>query len=445
MAKSVLDTLPPQSLEAEQAVLGSMLLDRSAADALIDYLQPEDFYREAYRRIYDVMLNLQGEGRGIDFVTVAEELRRCNIIDQVGGPAELVTLLDSVPTVANANYYAEIVKELSEMRQCISMTHDAAEVLHRRAGTWRESVEQLRNLILNVALDRKVTNNSDFNTRILELCCEAVDRKEDIELRGIGSGFPSFDRKSSGYNPGELWLLGARPSMGKSAMGLSQMQHIARKHHVGLFSLEPTQDAICWRLMGMISNLPTRVLQHCRLSEAEREAVGQASTLMKDWKLTIHYAPGMTTGELRRKARLQKSAKGLDLIMVDHLSLIKSAGPGKRYDRTTDIADEVLAIAGGLNVPIVGLVQLSRECDKRDDKRPLLSDFRDTGAWEQNAQGAVAIYRPRYYEKHLPQDEEHDGEMIVLKNRDGAIGTIPIQFDPKRTFFWEKEQGYGYG
>lgn len=449
---SLFDRVPPQNLEAEQSTLGSILAGALSgktdiAEKAVEKLLPQDFYREVHQRIFQTMRDLVNEGAPVDLITLAMRMRDENILDACGGAVYLTTLLDSVPTAANFDYYADQVLALAERRKLLDLSNILAEAVWEPFH-WQTTLEKVKEDILGLGSPRTEEVKKGFQECLTELASEALTRTEDMEFRGIGTGFPQFDRKINGYRDGQLWLLGARPSMGKTALAFSEIQHIARSHWVDVFSCEMTVEELTWRLLGIAADVKINRLENKRLNDGEKSRLDRAYQDMKSWKLKIHSTPSLSPGQLRLISRRSQQAGQLEIVYIDHVGLMESNVRGSEYDKQSEVARQVRSIATELKVPVVGLIQLSRKVEERPNKRPMLSDFRESGHWEQNAHGAMALYRDAYYSRD-PEGEEddfpHDADRIILKNRGGQCGTVKMTFDPARTFFYEPMEGGRYG
>ncbi|MBI2264702.1 MAG: replicative DNA helicase [Armatimonadetes bacterium] len=426
--------LPPQNLEAEQSVLGSLLIDKDAVAQVAEVLQSEDFYREAHRILYDTMLRLFERAEPIDVVTVAEELTRKGKLEVVGGVDALMYLINLVPNAANVRHYARIVEEKSVLRKLIragtQITQDSYE--------WTEKVDVLLDRseasIFAVA-QRKF---SQFFVPVRQVLIEAFQKVEELYKRksgitGIPTGFEDLDHITAGMQPSDLIVVAARPSMGKTSFCLNIAQHAAVKENlpIAIFSLEMSRDQLAQRMLCSEAGIDAQRLRSGRLAEVEWSKLSYALGVLSEAPIFIDDSAALTVIEVRSKARRLKAEKGLKMIVVDYLQLLR--GSSRTENRTQEISEisrGLKALAKELEVPVVALSQLSREVEKRTDKRPILSDLRESGAIEQEADVVAFIYRDDYYNPDKT-DKKNIAEIIVAKQRNGPIGNIEL--------YWQKE------
>jgi replicative DNA helicase len=440
----------PQNLEAEQATLGSMLIDRDAVARVSELLLPEDFYREAHRLLYQVALHLFDKSQEIDLVTVTEELRRREQLDAVGGPAYLTTLIDAVPAASNVARYAEIVQEKSLLRNLILASDQIAGWAYEAAEPVDEIVDKAEQQIFGVA-QRQSTQ--DF-TPIKPLLAEAFERidkqyKERGEAVGIPTDFADLDDLTSGLNKSELVIVAARPSMGKTAFVLNIARNVAVKARegVGIFSLEMSKEALVQRLICSEAQINAMDLRRGYLQEDDWLKIGAAIETLYDTPLFIDDTPAISTFEIRAKARRLKAEHGIGLIIVDYLQLVRTTGRAEnRQVEVSMIAQSLKSLARELNIPVIACSQLSRALESRpkDEKRPMLSDLRESGAIEQDADVVMFIYRESRYRRDddedsasgAPRGDELDPtEIIVAKQRNGPTGTVKLGFFGPHTRF----------
>lgn len=455
------ERLMPQNLEAEQATLGSMLIDRDAVARVSELLLPEDFYREAHRLLYHVALHLFDKSQEIDLVTVTEELRRREQLDSVGGPAYLTTLVDAVPAASNVARYAEIVQEKSLLRNLIFASDQIAGWAYEAAEPVMEIVDKAEQQIFGVAQRNRT---QDF-TPIKPLLAEAFERidkqyKERGEAVGIPTDFADLDELTSGLNKSELVIIAGRPSMGKTAFVLNIARNVAVKARegVGLFSLEMSKEALVQRLICSEAQINAMDLRRGYLQEDDWLKIGAAIETLYDAPLFIDDTPAITTFEIRAKARRLKAEHDVGLIVVDYLQLVRATGRAEnRQVEVSMIAQSLKSLARELNIPVIACSQLSRALESREDKRPMLSDLRESGAIEQDADVVMFIYRESRYRKGddddsldsgAPRADEPDPtEIIVAKQRNGPTGKAKLLFFGPHTRFesWQQEDSVAPG
>ena len=427
---SIIDRVPPFSLEAEQAVLGAMFLEREAVLVASEYLKEEDFYREAHKIIYKSMLDLEDEGRPVDLVTLTENLRKQGKLDEVGGISYLTGLAESVPTAANVEYYANIVKEKAILRQLIREAtgiiknsyeggHDAVTIL--------DSAEQS---IMRIAQNRSAVGF----TPIKEIISGTYDRLEYLYsnkgvVTGIPTGFKDLDQLTSGLQFSDLFIVAARPSMGKTTFALNIAQYVAleTKTPVAIFSMEMSREQLIQRMLSSEAAVDGQKLRTGFLDEEDWLRIITAMAKLSEAPIYIDDTPGLTAMDIRAKARRLVQEKGKILIMIDYLQLMDSRRASEsRQQEISEISRSLKSLARELNVPVLVLSQLSRAVEQRQDKRPVLSDLRESGAIEQDADVVAFIYRDEYYNP----DTEKKGitDIIVGKQRNGPTGNIQLAF-----------------
>lgn len=436
-------SMPPESLEAEQSLLGSIFQDDDMADRLIPQLNPTDFYRVSHQRIFAVTQELHEEGAPITPVSVHLRLERHGLSEACGGLVYLHNnLWDMVPTAGHGQYYADEVLKFARQRRKIENAKRLFEASYEGGDALKEAEMKYQQEMLAPS-EPKDASKQTAKDRLDELTSVHLTRTEDVPFLGITTGFPTLDRKTNGLRAGQVWLVAGRPGMGKTSLGLSMVRHIARMHPVLLLTLEQTIDEIWNRLLGVMSGIPTWVLTNKALTTGQKKQLDEAYSQLRDFPLTLEYVPGLTAPELHVRVRQAKRDGEAEVVMVDHVGLLdKGGGNANRYDRLTQISNRIKETAGECEVPIVSLIQLSRGGEKLSDKRPTLDLLRDTGAHEENAHCVLGIYRPDYYEtEKLPSDIAQDAELLILKAREGETGRVPIQFIPERTYYFEPTTG----
>lgn len=434
----MMERMPPQNIEAEQAVLGAVLIKKEALTEVQEILKPEDFYREAHRIVYSAMEDLFINNEAVDLVTLTEQLRKKDQLDKVGGLAFVTALANSVPTAANVIYHAKIVREKAELRSLIDAATEIAGKAYEDADEVETIMDEAEKKILSIAASRTV---SDFEP-IKSILMNSIDRISTLYeskggLTGLSTGFKDLDALTSGLQASDLVLVAARPSMGKTAFTLNIAAHAAMHgHSVAFFSLEMSKEQLVQRMLCSEGAIDSQRLRTGQLEGEEwGKLIGTADKLSKA-KIYIDDTPGITVMELRSKARRLKAEHGLELVVIDYLQLMqgRSARNGdSRQQEISEISRSLKALARELNVPVVALSQLSRSVESRQVKKPMLSDLRESGSLEQDADIVMFLYREDYYD----QDTENKNitEVIIAKHRNGPVDTVSLFFQKEFTKF----------
>ena len=423
--------IPPHNLQAEESVLGAILLSRDALGAVIEAgLRYDDFYKPAHQHIFDVAVAVSQDGGPVDTITVAEEMSRLGLLEQVGGVEALHALQNATPAISNAASYARIVQDAAMLRRLILVAADISEIGYSRPDNVDDALDEAESRVFRVA-DRRVV---DSYRDIGELMKLAVDRIEENFARGdtitgIATGYNDLDDLLSGLQPSTLNIIGARPSMGKTALGLGIATHVA-KHSarpVLVFSLEMGHVELTQRILSSEAEVDSRKIRNGRLSEADWAKIGRAIGRL-EVPLFLDDNPRVTVMEIRAKARRLKMQHGdLGLILVDYLQLMSGGGNSEnRQLEVSEISRNLKILARELEVPIVALSQLSRNLESRSDKRPMLSDLRESGSLEQDADVVIFLYRDEVYNKESP--DRGAADVIVAKHRAGPIGQMRLVF-----------------
>ena len=441
------ERVPPQNIEAEQAVLGAMLIDKEAIAKATEVLSADDFYREAHRVIFSAMLELYNKNEAVDMVTVTEILKRDNKLEDIGGIAYITSLANVVLTAANVKYHAEIVAEKSVLRQLVRVSTEIAAMgyeANEDVGTLLDTAESR---ILEIS-NRKKKN--DF-TAINDILMDSVQSIESLlqnkgGLTGLPAGFADLDKLTSGLHPSDFIILAARPSMGKTALALNIVQNVALRAHkviggeprsVAFFSLEMSKEQLVNRMLCAEAGIDSQRLRVGEMHDEDWTHLWDACDTMSRAKIYIDDTAGITAMDMRSRARRLKAEHGLDLIVVDYLQLMQGSGKrnnsGDRQQEVSEISRSLKALARELDVPVLALSQLSRAVEKRDDKRPMLSDLRESGAIEQDADVCMFIYRDDYYNPDT--EDKNIAEIIIAKQRNGPIGTVRLAWMPQYTRF----------
>lgn len=438
----ILSRVPPQNVDAEKSVLGAMLLDKDAILMAEDKLTPEDFYREADAVIFKAILNLSHRGEPADILTVTEELKRMGRLDDVGGVLYINELPMNVISPKSVDRHADIVAGKAKLRRLI----DAAGIIAEEAYSEQDAVEDITDnaekSILEVTRDERKSDFTPIGEAVqneLEEISRKFRNKETIT--GIATGFPSLDALTSGFQKGDFIIVAARPSMGKTAFVLNMAKNmsISSAHkHVAFFSLEMSREQLVQRLLCSTALIDSAKLRTGRIStQKEWDQLANAASVLMDAPLYIDDTPGVSVSEIRSKCRRLKAEQGLDIIMIDYLQLMQAKSAARsgdnRQQEISEISRSLKAIARELHAPVIALSQLSRACETRTDHRPMLSDLRESGAIEQDADVVMFLYRDDYYNK----DTEHpnEAEVIIAKQRNGPIGTVNLIWKPEYTKF----------
>lgn len=420
------DRLPPQNLEAEQSVLGAMLLDKEAIVKAAEILRPEDFYREAHRLIYGCVLSLFERGEAADLVTVCEELRRQGALEQVGGISYITTLANLVPTAANVEYYARIVEEKSLLRHLIRISGDVIS----RCYEGQEEVATLLDDAERRLTELSLRRSSQGFVPLKEVLMATLDRlmqmAESGQSTGIPSGYSDVDHYTAGLQPSDLLIIAARPSVGKTTFALNVARHVAvrSKLPVAVFSLEMSREQIAMRLLSAESGVDQQKIRRGDLEEQEWQALSRGLARLGQAPIYIDDTSSLSVLELRTKMRRLRTEVGAGLMIVDYLQLLRTAGRMEnRQQEISEISRHLKGLARELRIPVIALSQLSRAVEQRQDRRPVLSDLRESGALEQDADVVMFLYT------NAEMERENQIEIIIAKQRHGPVGSVRMYFD----------------
>ncbi|MCP1095969.1 replicative DNA helicase [Bacillaceae bacterium OS4b] len=431
MIEQFQDRIPPQNIEAEQAVLGAIFLEPSSLTVTSEVLIPEDFYRSSHQKIFNVMLKLNDEGKAVDLITVTEELAATKNLEEVGGVSYLSELAGSVPTAANIEYYARIVEEKSLLRRLIRTATNIAQEGYSREDEVEELLGEAEKTIMEVA-QRK---NSGSFQNIKDVLVATYDNIEILTTRkgdvtGIPTGFAELDRMTAGFQRNDLIIVGARPSVGKTAFALNIAQNVATKteENVAIFSLEMGAEQLVMRMLCAEGNINAQNLRTGSLTDEDWRKLTMAMGSLSNAGIYIDDTPGVRIGEIRSKCRRLKQEHGLGMILIDYLQLIQGDGRSgdNRQQEVSEISRSLKALARELKVPVIALSQLSRGVEQRQDKRPMMSDIRESGSIEQDADIVAFLYRDDYYDKE--SENKNIIEIIIAKQRNGPVGTVSLAF-----------------
>ena len=437
MEEEVVRKVMPHSTESEQSVLGAMMLDNQAITAAGEILTGEDFYNTQYGVIFDAMQELQSSGRPVDLITLQDILKEKNVSPEVSSLTYVKEFIDRVPTSANVKSYAQIVREKSVLRKMIRTNDDISSMCYSGKEKLDYILDNAEKKIFDVVKKR---GSSDF-VPIDEVVMRALDNIEAASktkgsVTGVATGFTDLDYDTAGFQPSDLILVAARPAMGKTAFALNIALHVAikEKKRVALFDLEMSKESLVNRLFAMQSKVDGKKLRTGELSPEEWNALSVGAAEVAESLIVIDENASITPAELRSKCRKLKLEKGLDLIIIDYLQLMSTDGRNdSRQQEVSEISRALKLMARELNVPVIALSQLSRKVEDRTDKRPMLSDLRESGAIEQDADVVMFLYREDYYKP----DTENKGvtEVIIAKQRNGPTGTVKLAWLPDFMLF----------
>ena len=437
MDEAVLKRVLPHSIEAEQSVIGSMLMDKEAITIASEQINGADFYGKQYGILFDAMVELNDEGKPVDLVTLQQRLKEKSVPPEIYSLEYIRDVMAAVPTSANVKYYAKIVAEKSVLRKLIRVNEEIANSCYAQKDTQEAILETSEKNIFDIVQNR---NNGDF-VPIRQVVMNAMNMIEEASrhhgaVTGIATGFLDLDYKTAGMQPSDLILVAARPSMGKTAFVLNIAQHVAfhEDKAVAIFSLEMSKEQLVNRLLSLESKVNSQAIRTGNMKDDEWERLIEGADVIGKSKLLIDDTPGISFGELRSKCRKFKLEYNLEMIIIDYLQLMTGSGKNEsRQQEISDISRSLKALARELHVPVIALSQLSRAVEQRPDHRPMLSDLRESGAIEQDADVVMFIYRDDYYNKDT--ERKNVAEIIIAKQRNGAIGTINLAWLPDYTQF----------
>lgn len=431
--------LPPHSIEAEEAIISAILHDNSTLMDIVDILMPEDFYRSAHQRIFSAMLDLYGRGEPVDLVTLTDALKSKGHLDAVGGVSSIVQILESVPIAVNAAHYARIIHDKGRLRRLIEKANDIVKRCFEDQGEVDGILDFAESAVFEISDTRK---KPGFN-HIRSLIDRNIDKLEERQgnrtlLTGIPTGFSGLDNLTSGFQRSDMIILAARPSMGKTALALNIVRNAAVDHHIpcAIFSLEMSKEQLSMRMLCAEARIDSARLRDGFFSDDDWDRLTHAAGVLSEAPIYIDDSSEITPMTIRAKARRLKMEKELGLIVIDYLQLMKSAVSNDRRDlEISEISRSTKSLARELDVPIVALSQLNRKLEERSDKRPQLSDLRESGALEQDADVVTFIYRDEVYNRDENNPNRGKAEIIVAKHRNGPTGLVPLTFLKSYTRF----------
>ena len=438
MDENLMKRVLPHSIEAEQSVIGSMLMDRDAIIAASEIVTADEFYQHQYGVMFEAMVELFNEGKPVDLVTLQDRLKEKDVPPEVSSLDFVRDIITMVPTSANVRFYANIVREKAVLRKLIKINEEIANTCYVGKEKLEDILAMTEKSVFNLLQDR---GGGDF----VPIRHVALNVLEKIEIAsrnqgavtGIPTGFLDLDYKTSGMQPSDFILIAARPSMGKTAFVLNLVDYISVKKNLPcmIFSLEMSKEQLVNRMLSMESNVDSQKLRTGSLTDSDWDAVVEGIGIIGGSKLIIDDTPGISITELRSKCRKMKLEYGLSMIIIDYLQLMSGSGRGgdNRQQEISEISRSLKALAREMNAPVVALSQLSRACETRQDHRPMLSDLRESGAIEQDADVVMFLYRDDYYNKDT--DKPNVAEVIIAKQRNGPIGTVELLWRPEYTKF----------
>jgi len=439
--------LPPQDLEVEQSVLGALLIDKDAIIKIADILKPDDFYSPAHEKIYETVLELYEKRQPIDILSLTARLKEKELLKEVGGSSYLAELTNKVPTASHVEHYCRIVKEKRVLRDLIKTSSEIAEEAFKKEGDIEELLDVVEQKILSIS-QFSISKNFVPVKDELKVAYERIERlhQGDGSLRGIPTGFPELDNLLSGFQRSDLIVLGARPSLGKTTLALDIARNSAIKSNlpVGIFSLEMSREQVVDRLIAAESQVPLWKLRTGRITDdLEFEMIQNALERLSNMKIFIDDTPSPNIMEMRSMARRLQIEHGLGLLIVDYLQLVHPRRDSDNMvQQITEVSRGLKALSRELNVPILAISQLSRAVDQRDYKIPRLSDLRESGSIEQDADVVIFIYRKDRDKIEVPVEEQNVAQIIVAKHRNGPLGSFNLKFDPERVTFRSIEMKY---
>jgi len=432
-----LSKVPPQNVEAEQAVLGAILIDNPSLNKTLEIINPDDFYREAHRRIFSAILDLNERNEVIDLITLTEHLRNKNELESVGGAAYLSSLVNAIPTAANIRQHSRIIHEKAILRNLISVATDIVGQGYEDNGRVDDLLDFAERSVFGIA-ERKLKPSFVLVKEIIKGSFETIERLYEKKERvtGVATGYTEIDDMTSGLQPSDLIVIAGRPSMGKTALALGIAQHagINERRTAAIFSLEMSKEQLVMRMLCSEARVDAHKLRSGYLGRTDWPKLTTAAGRIAEARIFIDDTAAISVLEMRAKARRLKAEHGLDLIIVDYLQLMRGRGDAdNREQEISDISRSLKALAKELQLPVIALSQLSRAVENRTDKRPVLADLRESGAIEQDADVVMFIYRDEVY--HPETDQKGIAEIMISKQRNGPTGNKQLTFLDEFTRF----------
>lgn len=446
---SKLERIPPYNIEAEESLLGSMLISRDAIVSVIEIVASEDFYRKSNQEVFNTIIELYIKGEPADPITVADQLNKKGLLDEVGGKTFIHSLISNIPLAANAQYYAQIVRNHSILRKLIYAATEIATMGYEIPEDLYSTVDRSQQLIFSIYQDLNRTGTRDKISTMKDIVSEVYEQVEVLHeasssISGVPSGYIDFDRLTSGFQNSDLIIVASRPGMGKTSFVLGVARHIAMREKlpIAIFSLEMSKQQLALRLMSAESKIDLQRVRDGKIKDEEWTQLARAVEKLADCKIFIDDTAFLTVMDLRSRARMMVSTNNVKLIIVDYLQLMQSTTNyrGNKVLEITEISQNLKGIAKELNIPLIAVSQLSREVEKRENKRPLLADLRESGSIEQDADIVTFIYRDEYYEKE--EGNIGKAEIMIAKHRNGPTGKLNLQFNKKFALFSNLSESY---
>ena len=426
MESSVMRSLP-QSIEAEQSVIGSMIIDKNAIVQVAERLEEGDFYREGHKIIYRAIFDMFRNDMAVDLLTLLEYLKSNDQLERAGGVTYITEVTSSVPTTANLSSYIKIVEEKSTLRKLIKASTAIIEDSYNKQGEVADVLDQAEKKIFDIA-EKRTTNDFEPLSVVLERGFLEIERlfKNRGEITGVGSGIKDLDAKTSGFQSGDMVLIAARPSMGKTTFALNIAENAALREgkSVVIFSLEMSKEQLAYKLLCSEANVDMLKLRTGALDDRDWENIARATGPLSKAKIYIDDTAGVSVMEMRSKCRRLKMEYGIDLILIDYLQLMSGSSSENRQQEVSEISRSIKAFAKEMHCPVIALSQLSRAPEQRADHRPMLSDLRESGSIEQDADVVMFLYRDEYYNKE--SEDKGTAECIIAKQRNGPVGTVKM-------------------
>jgi len=437
MVDTPFEKVPPQNIEAEMAVLGSMLIDENAIIYAMEILDKDSFYKDSHKKIFEVILNLYNANKAVDIITVSDELKRLGLLDEIGGISALTEMVNSVPTSANVSHYARIVKEKAILRALISNATQIVSLSYESDGNIDEILDKAESLIFEISQNKM----QEQPVSLKEIVKDSIDTIDKLYQRktyvtGVPTGFIDLDQRTSGFQPSDFIVIAGRPSMGKSSFAISIAEHVGvvEKIPIAFFSLEMSKEQLVQRMLCSHARVDAHKVRTGYLSSSDWPRLTAAAGKLSEAPIFIEDTPAISVMELRAKARRLKLQHNIGLVIVDYLQLMRSNTKAEnRQQEISEISRSLKALARELHIPVVAISQLSRAVEARADHRPQLSDLRESGAIEQDADLVILLLREEYY--NPTEENEGIAEVIIAKQRNGPVGSIKLAFIKEYTRF----------
>jgi replicative DNA helicase len=430
----------PHDIQAEQAVLGSLFIDPDKITAVAEYVKAEDFYKPAHKTLFKVMLDLTSRGEAIDIVMVKSDLEKRNELDMVGGIAYVAEIVNATPTSSHAEHYARIVSQKAQLRAIIGNLSDSIGNAYDEAMDIDDIIAKAERSLLEVSQSSNKSSFRPIREVLMENHIKIEERSnQNTQITGLETGFYDFDKLTTGLHEDNLIILAARPAMGKTAFALNIAQNVATKSHkpVAVFSLEMGSESLVERMLAAEGTIINHHIRTGQLTVEEWQRLIYAQGQLAEAPIFIDDSAGLKIVEIKARARrLSQEMDGLGLIVIDYLQLIQASRSDNRQQEVSEISRQLKIIAKELNVPVIALSQLSRNVEQRNDKRPIMSDLRESGSIEQDADIVAFLYRDAYYQDNADDQPENNlTELIIKKNRHGSLGTVKLYFHKEYTKF----------